>query len=163
MDVMARSRNKQICLGVCLKPSIGPSYRKVLLLYVSVRLIVFWFWFIKKQPGRKTNAASPASQAARQLANQQPAGGPTCQPAASQPAQTPENPGFVFTPGWFCCCATIVPKQPDPGKAKSWMPAQPASQAASQPASSQSTGRPAGCQPAQIFVFPWAGTPRNQI
>ena len=30
MDVLARSRNKHICLGFCLKPSIGPSYRKVL-------------------------------------------------------------------------------------------------------------------------------------
>ena len=30
MDVLARNRNKHSCLGFCLKPSIGSSYRKVL-------------------------------------------------------------------------------------------------------------------------------------
>ena len=41
MDVMARSRNKHICLGFCLKPSIGPSYRKVLfyILYTAQSLL----------------------------------------------------------------------------------------------------------------------------
>ena len=35
MDVMARSRKKHICLGFCLKPSIGASYRKVRSLHRS--------------------------------------------------------------------------------------------------------------------------------